>query len=163
AELYTYVPGAPLGSQCVLGAECDSGSCADGVCCNTACNAGPCDACSVAAGAAADGTCSLLTGPACDDGDACTQSDICQAGVCTGAKPVVCPARDACHTPGTCDPMKGMCTSPVEPDGSPCPGGICMAGSCVPQGASSVSSGSGSGGGGGAGGAGDSSGSGGGG
>src|SRR6185503_15117090 len=46
------VPKAPLGSACVLGADCHSGFCADGVCCSTVCNAGPCDACSVAAGAA---------------------------------------------------------------------------------------------------------------
>ncbi len=75
------------GSTCNNNGDCLSGFCVDGVCCNSACNAGPCDACSVAAGAAVNGTCALFTGPACDDGNACTQADTCQAGVCSGQSP----------------------------------------------------------------------------
>ncbi|MEO7730647.1 MAG: FG-GAP repeat protein, partial [Kofleriaceae bacterium] len=48
------------GGACATNAECSSGFCTDGVCCNTACgggDAGDCQACSVAAGAAVDGTC----------------------------------------------------------------------------------------------------------
>ncbi len=43
----------------------------------------PCETCAQAAGAVADGTCTPLSGAACDDGDPCTQNDVCQAGACT--------------------------------------------------------------------------------
>ena len=36
-------------------------------------------------------------GTACNDGNACTQTDTCQAGVCTGSNPVVCTGPDQCH------------------------------------------------------------------
>ena len=55
-----------------------------------------------------DGTCShtaVANGTTCSDGSACTQADSCQAGVCVGADPVVCTASDACHSPGTCNPV----------------------------------------------------------
>jgi hypothetical protein len=58
--------------------------------------------------AAADGT-------SCNDGNACTQTDTCQVGVCNGANPVVCGASDACHVAGTCDPSSGSCSNPVAP------------------------------------------------
>ncbi|WP_437927268.1 kelch repeat-containing protein [Sorangium sp. So ce291] len=117
AELYALF--APLGSPCAQPSECQSGVCADGVCCNVACDAGPCDACSVAAGAATDGTCAALTGPACDDGSACTQADTCRAGVCVGENPVVCASPDPCHV-GVCDPATGACASVAQADGAPC-------------------------------------------
>src|SRR5206468_2988453 len=41
-------------------------------------------------------------GTACNDGNACTQTDTCQNGTCTGSNPVVCTA-DQCHDPGTCN------------------------------------------------------------
>ncbi|WP_437572137.1 kelch repeat-containing protein [Sorangium sp. So ce542] len=75
-----FVGGAP----CASSAECATGFCVDGVCCTSACDAGPCDACSIAAGAAIEGECTLLTGPACDDGNACTEADICDGGICSG-------------------------------------------------------------------------------
>lgn len=132
AELYvTPIP-------CTTGSDCATGFCADSVCCNTACNAGPCDACSIAAGAAIDGTCSLLTGPACNDGDACTQVDTCQMGVCTGGDPVTCSASVQCHATGTCDSATGQCDDPSLPDGLPCDDGnactqsdTCQAGACA--------------------------------
>ena len=57
---------------------------------------------------------------ACDDGNACTRSDRCQAGTCTGADPVVCSASDQCHEAGTCDPATGSCSDPAAPDGTAC-------------------------------------------
>src|SRR3989454_4642901 len=59
-------------------------------------------------------------GTACDDNDACTQTDTCQAGVCTGGNPVTCTAADQCHTVGTCDPATGMCSNPNAADGTAC-------------------------------------------
>src|SRR5439155_607262 len=40
-----------------------------------------------------------------------------QTGVCTGGNPVVCPAPDQCHDPGTCNPATGACSNPAKPDG----------------------------------------------
>lgn len=85
AELFLLLSGAP----CAALSDCQSGFCVDGVCCDSACNAGSCDACSKSAGAPSDGTCALLTGPVCDDGDTCTTADTCQAGQCAGT-PIDC-------------------------------------------------------------------------
>ena len=128
------------GDACLTAAFCASGFCVDGVCCNTACSAGVCDACSVAAGGAVNGTCSLLTGTTCNDGNTCTQTDTCQAGVCTGQSPVVCAPSDQCHTAGTCNPATGVCSNPVKPNNSICNDGnactqldTCQAGACTGQ------------------------------
>ena len=56
----------------------------------------------------------------CDDGNACTQSDSCQAGSCTGTNPVACAASDQCHVAGTCDPATGACSDPAAADGTAC-------------------------------------------
>src|SRR5206468_9847946 len=89
----------------------------------------------------ATGTCSNPTkvdGTSCNDGSACTQSDSCQAGVCTGANPVVCSALDQCHDAGTCDPGTGACSNPNKVDGTTCNDGSactqsdsCQAGVCT--------------------------------
>lgn len=129
------------GELCILGSHCASGFCADGVCCNTACDAGPCDACSVAAGAAVSGVCATITGAVCDDGNACTQSDTCEAGLCVGASPIVCAASDQCHVDGTCDPATGICEDPAKPDGASCTGGVCQAGTCMAETGGASSSG----------------------
>lgn len=96
--------------------------------------AGKCDprtgACS--APAAANGT-------SCDDGNACTQTDSCQAGACTGANPVACGVADQCHAGGACDPATGTCsTAGAIPDGSSCDDGraettidVCSSGACI--------------------------------
>src|SRR5439155_1483318 len=89
----------------------------------------------------ATGTCSFapkVDGSTCNDGDACTQTDTCQAGVCTGANPVVCSALDQCHVAGTCDPASGTCSTPNKADGTTCTDGnactqtdTCPAGTCT--------------------------------
>src|SRR5262249_21407132 len=78
-------------------------------------------------------------GTPCDDGNACTQRDPCQGGVCTGTTPVTCTALDQCHVAGICDPATGVCSQPVKPDGSACDDGdacttgdTCQAGGCQP-------------------------------
>lgn len=74
----------------------------------------------------------------CDDGNACTQTDTCQAGVCVGSNPIVCTALDQCHVAGTCDPATGQCSNPAAPNGTACSDGnictqtdVCQTGSCV--------------------------------
>ena len=52
-------------------------------------------------------------GTTCNDGNACTTADTCQAGTCTGT-PVTCTAQDQCHAAGTCDPATGVCSNPRE-------------------------------------------------
>jgi hypothetical protein len=72
----------------------------------------------------------LPDGSACDDGDACTQEDACRRGVCEGGSPVSCAEID-CRYAGSCDPATGACDRAAKPDGTPCRGGVCVAGECA--------------------------------
>ncbi len=126
------------GDACTQSDSCQSGTCASGT--PVACAA--LDSCHVA------GTCSPATGlcsnpnaangTACDDANACTQSDTCQSGTCTGANPVTCAAVGQCHVAGTCDTATGTCSNPNEVDGSACDDSnactqtdTCQAGACA--------------------------------
>lgn len=227
SEIYEPLPAA---SACVMAGQCASSFCVDGVCCDSACGGSAlndCQACSVAAGASADGTCAIraagalcrLTagvcdvddlcdggspscpdvvapagdpcrpavdlcdvgdlcdgasptcpaderevagtpcrpsvgpcdaaevcdglmeacpvdepspdGTVCDDGDLCTQTDACVAGICVGTEPVVCMPAEACHVVGPCEPAAGQCQSSPSPDGTVCTGGFCIGGVCA--------------------------------
>ena len=78
-------------------------------------NAGTC--------APATGICSnppKTNGTTCNDGNACTRTDTCQTGTCSGGNPVVCTALDQCHLAGTCTPATGTCSNPTKADGSGC-------------------------------------------
>jgi hypothetical protein len=102
----------------------------------TACraSAGACDVAESCTGtsAACPEDALAAEGSACDDGNACTLTDACQSGTCTGSRPVVCTASDACHTGGVCEPRTGVCSNPAREDGALCPDGTCQAGACVP-------------------------------
>ncbi len=104
---------APDGSPCVEDDECASESCVDGVCCDTPCggdNPDDCQACSVEAGAEEDGVCGLLVDVVCRPGD----PDSCDAEeLCDGESP-------------ECPPDESL------PEFSPCPGGQCIDGFCIP-------------------------------
>jgi hypothetical protein len=101
---------AVLGEACTMGTQCASGFCADGVCCDTACATG-CSACSVAKGAATNGTCAAKvvknqTDPGgCDaNNGGCGAQCSCDAGGnCLRAK------GQACATAGQC--ATGFCPS----------------------------------------------------
>lgn len=124
---------APNGAACTVGAACGSGFCTDGVCCDFACDAEQCQACAAALGAVADGVCTNLTGPVCDDGSACTSVDTCQAGLCVGVDEVACEPVDDCHEPGACAPATGTCgAGAARPDGTSCNAGagVCTTGVC---------------------------------
>jgi hypothetical protein len=132
------------------GAHCDDGDACTQV---DACHAGTCVGSSPVACSGTDqchdaGTCDAVTGmcsnpaktngTACDDGNACTQSDTCVAGQCSGASPVVCVASDQCHDAGACDPSSGLCSNPARTNGAPCNDGnactqldTCQGGLCV--------------------------------
>lgn len=153
---------------CHVAGTCDpgTGSCsnppaADGTACNDnnsctqtdACVAGSCVGGNSVICAASDqchlaGSCDPFTGqcanPAapdgvvCNDGNGCTQTDLCVGGLCLGANPVQCSAQDDCHDAGTCDPSTGQCTNPTKPDDTDCSDGDvctqndkCQAGTCT--------------------------------
>ncbi len=120
---------APLRWIEVLPNPCRSIQCGPASACR---EAGVCDPETGACGYApvADGT-------GCDDGDACTQRDLCAAGACVGSAPVICPAADACHLEARCAPETGLCDRPVLADGTSCDDGdprtelsSCAAGVC---------------------------------
>lgn len=73
-------------------------------------------------------------GTPCDDGNACTRTDACQAGVCVGTNPVLCTALDQCHDAGTCAGQTGLCSNPAVADGTSCSlrnaSAACTAGAC---------------------------------
>ncbi len=130
------------GDACSAAAQCISGFCADGVCCNTACGGGDtndCQACSQGAGAPSNGTCaSRANWSGCSDGNACTQTDTCQNGTCTGANPKSCPVADSCHNASTCDTATGVCSTAAKTDGTACNDGnactqtdTCLNGTCT--------------------------------
>ncbi|HRI67309.1 MAG TPA: kelch repeat-containing protein [Polyangium sp.] len=135
---YVFVLRKSNGDPCSTAMECLSGYCVDGVCCATACN-GPCDACSIAAGASQNGLCEPLTdepldGPTCDDDNLCTNNDRCQDGVCRGELKI-CPGG-TCYDE-QCDPLNGMCTKFPQADGTTCNddnactlNDVCQGGAC---------------------------------
>jgi hypothetical protein len=141
--------------QCVNTVLPNGTGCSDSNGCTQtdACQAGVCvggnvkvctaiDQCHVAGTCApATGLCSnpnKADGTTCNDSNACTQTDACQAGTCVGTTPVVCSALDQCHATGTCDPATGVCSNPNQPDGTTCSdtlactqGDACQAGICA--------------------------------
>ncbi len=123
-------PVAPNGTACNDGNACtQTDTCQTGTCAGAnpvTCTAA--DQCHVAGVCnPATGVCSAPVAPngsACNDGNACSQSDTCQTGVCTGANPVTCTPGDACHVAGVCNPATGACTAPVAAAGTPCNDGL---------------------------------------
>ena len=98
------------------GASCDDGNpCTIDVCGASGCEHTPV-VCAGAAGACQDApTCDPETGAcmphpkadgvSCDDGDACTMNDVCNAGACTAGAPKTCEgSATACTEAPSCDP-----------------------------------------------------------
>ncbi len=111
----------PNGSICVNASMCQSGFCADGVCCNTACGGGSmldCQACSVHRGAAADGLCTTaaagtvcrgVTGD-CDKPDTCDgTSQSCPADAYKPSGAVCRTAAGPCDDAETCSGSSTAC------------------------------------------------------
>lgn len=99
------------------GEQCDDGNNQDGDCCSATCQF-------------------ESAGSPCNDGNQCTDPDVCDgAGKCVGGPPVICPDFQCQQTPG-CDPFLG-CAYSQQPDGTPCDDGIacsfndqCVGGIC---------------------------------
>jgi len=148
-----------LGVPCSSTGTCAVGFCRDGVCCQDDCAGGDptdCLACSVAAGGPIDGRCAPLDGAPCDDGNECTGIDTCVEGACvTGplGPTTLCDDGDGCTAVDVC--QSGACVGSGDPcddensctvdactndgcehvsvdDDTPCPGGSCFDGKCVP-------------------------------
>jgi subtilisin family serine protease len=126
------------GNACTQTDTCQSGACTG----NSPVVCGALDQChDPGVCDAANGVCSnpaKANSTPCNDGSACTQSDSCQSGTCTGASAVVCTASDQCHVAGACDPANGVCSNPTKQDGSSCVDGnsctqsdTCQAGNCI--------------------------------
>lgn len=59
-------------------------------------------------------------GAACDDFNACTLGDTCQAGVCQPSQQVDCSGLDSSCEVGVCDPTSGSCSLQPAADGTAC-------------------------------------------
>ena len=101
-----------LGVGCTSNAQCTKGFCVDGVCCDAACT-GQCLACNLSGSV---GVCSPeANGAACNDSNACTQTDTCQAATCVGGNPPNCDDNNPC-TNDYCDMGVGCAHANVSCD-----------------------------------------------
>jgi hypothetical protein len=134
------------GKKCQAGTDCATGSCVDGVCCNSGCT-GTCQACSAAKkGSGVDGTCGTVKAGTDPDSE-CPAAGVAtcgNAGGCNGATAcilyasgVVCAAAscagttleraDTCNGTGTC-----VAAEPASQDCAPykCSAAACTS-SCI--------------------------------
>ncbi len=125
------------GNACTQTDTCQAGACTGGspVVCQALDQCHDAGVCDNATGACSNPV--RPNGTVCDDGSACTQTDACQGGSCSGT-PLVCAALDQCHDVGVCDESSGLCSNPARPDGTPCTDGnqcttldACQAGTCT--------------------------------
>jgi len=120
--VYTFsATGTSLGLPCAKGSDCLGGFCVDGVCCQTICGGGvkgDCQACSVKAGAAKDGICSVLnTGTicrakvgACDLPEVCNGvHEICPLDRVASAATVCRASLGSCDIVESCDGVGKVC------------------------------------------------------
>jgi hypothetical protein len=135
----TCQPDGPLGATCASAAQCQSGSCVEGVCCDGPCN-GTCQSCTAAGKTSgADGTCGLAKAgmdPHADCADegtaACNYDGTCDGlGACkkysagTACGPTSCTANTqtgyACNGTGSC-----LAGASVECTPYACAAGVCL-------------------------------------
>ncbi|MFO0593156.1 MAG: right-handed parallel beta-helix repeat-containing protein [Polyangiaceae bacterium] len=139
-------PGVPNGtpcndgSLCTLGDTCQNGACVGSpvVCQGNAQNQCLTQATCNPANGLCEGGVAVANGTFCNDNNACTQLDTCQAGTCVGSTPVTCVAADQCHPAGTCNPSTGLCSNPTAANGTLCNDGnnctvsdVCISGICA--------------------------------
>ncbi|MBC8133289.1 MAG: hypothetical protein H7X95_09945 [Deltaproteobacteria bacterium] len=116
------------GVSCVDANEClnQNGGCGDPAYVTCVNNVGASPSCRAIAACVASPPGSTLCamagiaiGTPCDDGNACTQADVCVAGVCVGGPPVSCSALGPGCGLATCRPDTGACER-LSPPGTPC-------------------------------------------
>jgi hypothetical protein len=124
-----------IGQACSAGTECMGGNCADGVCCNSACN-GSCEYCN----GGTPGTCGYISGTPKVGHPACAGTGLCQ-GTCNATK-ATCTfpgAETTCRQP-SCGGTPPTATNQAVCDGSgncpnlsttPCSPFTCGATSCL--------------------------------
>lgn len=117
---YILCDGNACATSCTDDNDCVTGSfCADGVCCNTACD-GACEACNLSGSV---GTCTAI-----DDGTPCDSGNLCCAGSCeTG----VCCASAECLSDAAPDCLDHECVCAANSD-APCADGLaCCSAGCA--------------------------------
>ena len=140
-----------IGESCGKAAECASGYCVDGVCCNDPCN-GACQACTNALkGGGANGLCGAVSDNTDPDNDCATSLPAtCKStGVCIGGTCANYPAGTTCEAASCSGPVtenqtdicdgSGACLEKVEKDCTPyaCVGSACKT-ACIADGECAV-------------------------
>lgn len=141
APYQTCQPKKANGATCNYNNECTAGHCADGVCCDAACD-GTCEACTLALTGKTTGTCKPITigtdpqnecsdngAGSCGQNGACNGAGACQlyasGTVCQNASCATATSRnipDTCNGTGTCtDAGVQACAT-----GYACLGGVCQ-------------------------------------
>lgn len=142
----------PLGTACSDGDVCNGEEACDG---NGTCTPGTKKDCT-SNDPCIDSKCdskqgcvvSINAGAQCNDGNACTVGDLCDAaGKCVSGTPKSCVDGKYC-TQDDCDPTTGNCLNPPLPDNTPCDDGIacttgetCQNGFCKVAGAATCDDG----------------------
>lgn len=131
------------GNACTVGDVCNAGTCGGApMVCNTPPGPDCLDSATQrvynAAGTCSAGQCTYAaTTQVCNDNNACTTGDRCQAGSCVSSGSLGCNDNNAC-TNDACDPVAGCvyaagsgmaCTT----NSAECPAGTCSAGTCLPR------------------------------
>jgi hypothetical protein len=127
-------------NACTTGEACLAGACQNGTTTTCPDNGDPCSdlVCNAGSGACST-TVAVADGQPCDDGNDCTTTDVCAAGVCAGGPMVTCPDNANPCTDLVCNASNGLCdvTAPVNDggscdDGDACTSGdVCAAGRCT--------------------------------
>lgn len=115
----TYVnPGCSLDAECDDGDPCTTDACVDSACVSTAGN----------------------DGATCDDGNDCTEADVCLAGSFAGsavAEETSCGSGDACSNQvcilGTCETVAANEGQPCADDGNFCTQSVCRSAQCMTE------------------------------
>ena len=113
----------PLGAACTAAAQCQSGFCTEGVCCNNACSDGSPGLCKTCKGTSTSvaGTCSYVDKGGSDPKSGCTKSDLSK-GDCSNAG--TCDGAGACQRqPNTAGCRQNSCTAGVQTLAANCNGG----------------------------------------
>jgi MYXO-CTERM domain-containing protein len=118
---------------CDDGDACTTDKCESATgCAHAALACGDSDACTTDSCDPAHGCFASFNAEPCDDFQPCTIDDRCRSGNCSGTPRDCSDATDACNA-GLCDPQSGACTTRPHADGTRCPEGRCLGGTCVAQ------------------------------